>query len=358
MSVVVEVEQCNVEQQKVFPSCHFAKRFTQNPARSHLAFKTMSYVEDGSFPQQITGYLAAQASNGVDTTFQYDGSALVTPEGHAPLKPTSLRRPHWGKEVLESLQRTKDTLEAMKTCGVNVQTAHELSWLTEELPFLKRSHAKLAIKDDRAWILNTNLTQAHEEYPGLAVEVTNEQVVEKLGQFFTRQDLWAPAMNPVEMCGGGFRLYYDSGKFGQSPIYNEAKELVDIGASRFVTCSPYLPTGSYLDSLVQAAKQGSEVVVVTSAVDTTQKWYSPFKLLESYFDEETAGVKNMHLVRAPGLLAARGLFSEHRFLTGSHTLVPWGMLFGGTEEIAAEISDPVYVDQANHEIDSILTICH
>lgn len=325
---------------KLISPPEFLVSFTQasEEARKRVMFETMTYLEDGPFSNTITSSLIAASKRGVDVRFKYDASSLICLDGHIGLTPVSLRRRSWSQDIINHGERTRRRLQEMSDARIKVAPQSELNVLTKILPFLGRSHSKLAVVDERAWVSNINLTQAHLGYPAFIYETKNGEAVERVADLIKDGSIWTRKDGTVQ-CGQEVSLIVDSGRPFSSPIYDFANRRVQQGSDLIVVFSPYLPQRRLLTNLLLAEKRGCQVLLVTSEEDTTKGRLSPYGIAKGLFEDQIRGRGGFSVVRVHGLIGARGVLTDRSFLTGSHTLSEYGMWFGGTKEVAVETTE-------------------
>jgi phosphatidylserine/phosphatidylglycerophosphate/cardiolipin synthase-like enzyme len=324
----------------VLPAPRFHQKFLDaaSCAKQRVWLKVMTYNEDGFFPQTMTDALAEAARRGLDARFQFDSSIGAAPNGPATLRPALPRR-FWGEETKAKLNKTLLKLREMEAEGVETVPTNLLNPISRTFPLVGRDHIKMAIVDDTAWVMGMNLTQDHLIHPGVAYETNEPHIVGALENVFKSVNQKRESGNYEADCTPGCKLIVDRGNIGSSLIYDRAVDLVKKGSDKFTLAAQLLPQGRMLKELIEAAKMGSEVFVITSGKNNGRHNKYPYKVGLDLFRQQTDRLPNIHLVHSYGYLHVKVLHSEEEAIIGSHNFSSLGVMLG-TREASLQVSTP------------------
>lgn len=334
----------------------FHRRFLHeiNEAQESIEGRTMFFIP-GKYTDPIAEKMATASARGTNVNLKLDliSRCLVSPEGKTDwigrkaLKP--LRKLLSSEQVLEEekyIARNRNLIALMQ------QGKSELTWVNESFirslfPFIGASHIKAFTVDGKiGWGLAGmgNLYDGGFESFDYMPETIDSVFIEALQGMVFGVNENKPKSDYKNQIKAGYNLLVDSGKRGQSIIYEWAMEMVENADSKVEFISQLLPDGQLLEIMEYQAAHGVEVHVFCSDKDDYMFKKFPFNLTVRGLRKKILR-SEIILHEAPNFLHvhAKGLYSEGKrnqeSLLTSHNLNSSGVKVG-TEEDGLYTTDP------------------
>ncbi|MGE5042375.1 MAG: phospholipase D-like domain-containing protein [Candidatus Levyibacteriota bacterium] len=328
-------------------------------AKNRVWVQCMDF-EMGHAPGIVQNALAETGARGVDTRLTIDGFAVAMVNDQVSWIPKSGRR----KDTQEYLQRAdKDMFARLESSGVEVTVTnpHILNVFPAKIfPFVGRNHVKLTIVDDTAWFGGVNIASDHFEKADFMVKITDPELVHALGQVFFQVNEDKPKKDYRIDVDARNAIYVDRGDRGKSIILDEAQRMLHRVHESIDFISQFPPSATVLDAMVERAKEGVDVHIITQSKRHLESNSIPFGLLmkRNYqkFLKKTEGVSNVyvdHFEGHHGRVHAKMLIVDGReALWGSHNLDIAGVR-AGTQEVDIKTTDLQLVRKLSAVFDQI-----
>lgn len=309
-----------------------------------VTLMSMSFDPREAHIASLVQELAAAAQRGVHVSLLVDAMTFATDAHDLPIGPaiwlqdaSSARRPYFRHKylLLESLLKAGGSYSI-----INLPQRHFAN------PYGGRSHIKLAVVDDTAFVGGCNLDDLQLDF---MVRFEDPVMADRLYDFTlhvasigsVRQTLHDT--DEVLPLDEKTTILLDAGKPKQSAIYKQALDLIDTAENWLVMTCQYFPNTVTAEHLAAATKRGVHVTLyynhpryhaphmkpVHRTVIQLEKMRRPRELFMYQLPKD---MRRLH---------AKVLASERGAIIGSHNYVTHGVNFG-TAEIAILRNDPVF----------------
>ncbi len=251
-----------------------------------------------------------------------------------------------------TLSRTKhidgmfDKFEGIAT----IDYINRLGPLEQFFPNTGRSHVKLFIVDNVAYIGGMNLADANFYQIDCMLKITDPRIVDELARVYDDLGKDRPHYDEETRCTPDTSILVDGGNVGQSIILQRGVEMVRGARESVDFLSQYYPDGPMLGALHETRRRGilTRAVVAQERSDSYGQVSTVLHELSNFVSDGNEG--KLPLDRISRGVHGKFLRADERVLIGSHNLTILGVL-AGTEEIALYSSDPELVAQSREFID-------
>lgn len=237
------------------------------------------------------------------------------------------------------LEKRKQSLKEMEEAGVNV-TIKSDSTCGRFLSQVKRDHRKIFVIDDIVFTGGLNLSGACFNALDFMFEIHNPSATNVFVQEFATPR--TGKKNYSIRCSDDLQVLVDTGKFGDSLIYEKAVEMAKFASREICYLSDYQPTGELRRAISQAHARGVKVTTLTSSQCLRQSNLCN-KITGKGIPETSDTVKT------PEWLHAKVLVCDDRVLFGSHNLTPISA-YAGTRELSVFTVNPDLADQVKNMV--------
>ncbi len=218
--------------------------------------------EVGAVSERYAEALIGAARRGCDVRFQVDWNSSQYVDGDLRLMPEfDLRKRQYASEVH---QANEDFYTRLRQEGVHVTILNSPLIIARLFPIYKRNHTKLYIADNFGWMGGMNLYDEAYDNVDFMVRFDDERIVSVLCSQYAQVNERRPKQNYAVDCTSDYRFLVDSGKSGDSIIYDAAIESVSGALKSIIFISQIVPEGVMLATLLQKAAMGISVRIVTS----------------------------------------------------------------------------------------------
>jgi cardiolipin synthase A/B len=328
-------------------------RISQAGPGDRIALINMTLEPDAPGMPKLIEAITGAASRGADVLLVVDAWAfMMTPKGwptgpvfwKRPIASSTSRRYHSKLEVLEELRA-----QGGRYCIINMPTERFIN------PYAGRSHLKITIINDQAYLGGCNLSG--NGLIDVMLRLDNHAIANWL-----HDQAWAiiqAKSTRIALAGNDqtcpvdpqTRILLDSGQPGQSLIYDEALRLIDQARTYvFMTCQ-FFPDDKTVNRLEAAIKRG---VDVTLYFNHPSKQEQPPRLAHRLLLLR-AKLRRSQLLFSHELpknhahLHLKLIATEQGAILGSHNYVNAGVQFG-TAEIALIRRDPGFGEELIQKI--------
>ena len=246
-------------------------------------------------------------------------------------------------ENMQEIQRMKK--ENVDIAYLNKPT----SVLGEYIPFVGRNHMKFTIIDNCIYIGGANLSVQSFSNIDFMMESCNKKLIDcAINLFFDNRSNRTSIVSSMQIAKDT-TLLIDSGKSGDSVIYDDSLNLVSNSQKNIKYVSQFLPDFSLLKKMKQAKKRGVSVDIITyqKGLAFSKAKGKIEQLLFNIFSEDLNASHIKKYVHAK-LLIIDDLYT----VFGSHNFSKFGVLFG-TQEIAIKSTNPNLILSLNSWIEEV-----
>jgi cardiolipin synthase len=312
-------------------------------AKQRVYIQTMLF-ESGESIDLLVATLAEAARRGVEVKLIYDWISNRYAKNKLRFLPPF--DPNVRQEKARVHARTFEAVAYLRQAGVETCMINHPVLLEYVFPVINRNHSKLYVVDDFCgWVGGVNLTDISLGNTDCVVKVFSPSVIKHLVAYF-----WAVWQRRLlkdysVSCGNEYRLYFDSGRQGDSLIYRTGLEMVEQAQKSIVFLSQFVPNGPLLSRLLVKAKQGMPIKIITSSRENDMFTEFPYFLFYRYFRKQIKSHPSLSFYHHRQKIHAKLLIVDgEQILIGSHNLAFSGVLFG-TQEISLWSKDKGVVEQ-------------
>ncbi len=299
--------------------------------------------EVGAVSDRLTEVLIAAARRGCDVRFQVDWNSSQYVDGDLRMGPQfDLKKRAYADQVHKA---NENFFAQLRKEGIRVTILNSPLIIARLFPIYRRNHTKLYISDNVGWMGGMNLYDEAFENVDFMVRFEDPRVVSAFISQFEQVNERRPKQNYSIDCAEGYRFIVDSGKNGESLIYDMALEDVRSARESIEFISQIVPEGVLLEIFLQKAAKGIPVRIVTSSRNEKQFKSYPQKYFYDVFKKRVMGNQNIYFTHLLKTVHAKLIIVDGKIgLFGSHNFVEQGVLLG-TEEICMRTEDPHLVEQ-------------
>ncbi len=311
-------------------------------ARRRVWIQAMVF-EAGDVSERVGRVLIDAARRGCDVRFQIDWNSSQYVEGDLRLLPEfDLKRRAYAKTVHS---RNERFLALLRREGITVNVLNTPMLAGRLLPIYRRNHTKIYIVDESAWMGGMNFYDEAFSNIDFMVRFTDERVVNPLSAQFEMVNEKRPKNNYSVQCMPGYTLLVDSGKHGDSIIYDEALNSIGSAKESIVFISQIVPEGVLLEILLKKSLVGIKIDILTSPRNENQFKKYPQKYFYDVFKKKVMNNQFINVTHLLNTVHAKLIIVDNKIaLFGSHNFVEQGVLLG-TEEICMKTEDPYLLSQ-------------
>lgn len=312
-------------------------------ASGRVLAQTM-YVEDGWALGTVADALMEAQGRGLDTALHVDAySQLIENQNihWVPRIHASARRAH-----AEARSAKFATLATIAGEGVSVTITNPPNIIEKTLPFVGRNHIKLALVDDIAWIGGLSYRDDDLDREDFMMRVADPDVVGALEEVFHTTD-YTTIRDDKVFDFGDTKVVWDSGRRGQSAIFDRGLGDVRDASDSVRLISQYNPNGKMAAALALQAAMGRDVLSITSSRHTISEWFGTAldRVSTAYSRMQGQVIPTAHSkirVHAKALLVDANNPDRAEGMVGSHNLTRTGVILG-TQEVALFSSKPEFI---------------
>ncbi|MDQ3099187.1 MAG: phosphatidylserine/phosphatidylglycerophosphate/cardiolipin synthase family protein [bacterium] len=299
--------------------------------------------EVGAVSERLCQVLIDAARRGCDVRFQVDWNSSQYVDGELRLLPEfDLKK----RTYADKVHKTNENFYAvLRAAGVSVTILNSPFIIARLFPIYKRNHTKLYIADGMGWMGGMNLYDEAFDNIDFMVRFDDSRIVSALIAQFEQVNQNKPKKNYAIKLSENYTFLADSGRNGESIIYDTALECIDGAIKSIVFVSQIVPEGVLLERLLLKAAAGIPITIITSPRGENQFRKYPQKYFYDQFKKLVANNPNIHFTHLLNTLHAKLILVDSRIgLFGSHNFVEQGVLLG-TEEICMQTEDPQLISQ-------------
>jgi cardiolipin synthase len=299
--------------------------------------------EVGEVSERLGLLMIDAANRGCDVRFQVDWNSSQYVDGELRLLPEfDMRKRAYADTVHKANEQFYSRL---RSAGVTVTILNSPFIIARLFPIYKRNHTKLYIVDSVGWMGGMNLYDEAFDNIDFMVRFDESQFVSTFIAQFEQVNEKRPLKNYSVRISDSYTFLVDSGKNGESIIYDGALECIQKATKSILFVSQIVPEGVLLELLIQKAIVGIPVTIITSPRGETQFKKYPQKYFYDQFKKKVVNNPNIHFTHLLHTLHAKLIIVDSRIgLFGSHNFVEQGVLLG-TEEICMQTEDPQLISQ-------------
>lgn len=319
--ITTELRSNGPENFKVIRPTEFLDDFRKevSTAKDRVWVRVM-LMEQGVVIGSITHVMRQAAERGIDVRLLVDNFSLMKPA-----------KDPYGAKVQQRFN--EEMFRGLEEAGVKVGFTNPPGRVGKFVPFIGRSHEKIKIVDNTAWMGGLNFGEDNFRSGDFEVKITKPEIVEALAGEFLRTTKERSREDYEVPCDEESSLLVDIGKRGRSLILERAIDLVNHAESVVENLRYFIPGGRFLDALQAARNRGVKVDVVVA--DPQRITDRPFQIL----DKALGVVMKVKSIKGkvpvsyyPGWLHAKLLVVDGRtVLFGSHNLSPVDVMAGTSE---------------------------
>jgi phosphatidylserine/phosphatidylglycerophosphate/cardiolipin synthase-like enzyme len=299
-----------------------------------ILIQTMNF-EYGKIVGTLEKYLIKASGRGVDVRINYDWVAEKYIHGDLPLFPTinGKRR----KYVNRVQKKNREMYERLENGGIKLTITNNPSFPVSQMPYLGRSHIKMAIVDEKcAWVGGVNLYDGAFENIDIMVKTRKPSLISALTKLFYQVNENKKEKDIKVKIDEKESLFIDVGDKGKSIIYDTAKLRIKEAKNSLIFISQYVPDTKLLKEITEAAQKGVMVTILTSPNDDPNFTKYPEKLTYIVLKSTIEEIPNIKLIHLDRKVHAKVLIIDDEVVMyGSHNYTYSGVLFG-TAEIMIE----------------------
>jgi cardiolipin synthase A/B len=329
-------------------------------AKKSVLLQTMMF-EEGVLINRLEKHLIKAAHRGVDVRVNYDWVAEKYVHGNLPLVPVIDAKK---RRYIDRIQeKNRQMYKRLEENGVILSITNDVSFPISTMPYLGRSHIKLAAVDQEiGWVGGVNLYDGAFGHIDFMVKSRKKTLVDALYKEFSQiNDNKSPNDYKVKI-DELENLYVDVGGKGKSIIYDTAKKRIRNAKSSIIFMSQFVPDTRLLKEVSKAQERGVRINILTSSLDDPAFNKYPEKLSYLVLKNSIDGkefIKIYHLNRK--VHAKLIIVDGEVALYGSHNYTYTGVLFGTAEmmmetrekEIIKQLLD--FIKENSKELDLQLT---
>lgn len=319
-------------------------------AKKRIYLQSMLF-ERGQLLQTLEPVLIKKAKAGVDVQITTDWVSKRYFEDNANVIPPLSKqiRLHGQKIHVE----TEALISRWEQAGIVFTFTNKPTALSSFISINGRNHTKMYLIDDKAaWIGGINLFDIALTLIDFMVKSTDPLLIDNLAKQFVRVNNNKPKNNLYVQYSPLNKLLIDAGIRGKSIIYDEAATLISNAKQKITFASQFLPDGKILQNILQAAKRGVAITIITSNSNNKVFHKFPYNIPYLYLQKQLKDKKNITVIHRTKRVHAKLLITDEKIaLFGSHNLTRIGVLLA-TEEIAIRTADKKLVTALQHFINS------
>lgn len=345
--------QCSVynkDMATVQPAQNFLDDFIAcaKQAKKRIYIQSMIF-ESGEVLSKLEPVLLQKAQEGVDIHITIDWIARRYVHDDLGILPVlNFKQRLYNNNVRKE---TAEIIESWSTKGIKFRITNIPHFLTSPITIFRRNHTKIFLIDDHAvWIGGLNLFDLAFGWIDFMVKFTDKETISAVSQQYHFVNSDRPKDNYRVACNKQTTLLVDAGRIGSSIIYNEAIKSVKKAKKSIFFVSQFLPDDVILDALIDRARHGVAVTVITSNED--YKIFSKFPYKFAY-QLSLRRIKNSPIklfYQHTKVHAKLLLIDDTIGMFGSHNFVNIGVILG-TEEIAIKTEDSHLIKQLQTFVD-------
>ena len=219
----------------------------------------------------------------------------------------------------------------------------------EYIPFVGRNHMKFTIIDNCVYVGGTNLSVGSFSNIDFMMECSNKTLIDNIISLFFENRSNRAYLNGEIKITNDTTLLIDSGKVGESIIYNSTLDLTQNSQKSIRYISQFLPDFSLLKKMKQAQRRGVSVDIITyhKKIALSKAKSKVEELIFNFSKEDLKASYIKKYVHAK-LLIIDDLYT----IFGSHNFSKFGVVFG-TQEIAIQSANPLLISSLNNWVDDI-----
>lgn len=227
-------------------------------AKNRVYLQTMS-MEADHVTLALFNALKQRTGSGLDLRVHVDAFAQMVTDGHMDILPLLRKQNRDFRDF--RIQQKKAILSDLENSGVEVNITNPISSLKDRLlPAHGRTHVKLGIADDTAYIGGLNLSDAGYSRPDFMIRVTDPIICAQIADLIANP----PTLDTEFEESSETRLLYDAGKRGESIILDTAIRMINEASNEIYMTSQFYPDGKIVGALSRANTRGVKTKVIVA----------------------------------------------------------------------------------------------
>lgn len=301
-----------------------------NSAQEQIKIESMLF-ESGIVLDKLSNSLILAAERGVKIWIIRDWVSQKYVHDQLPLVSIPLgAKSSYAKKLHKKNMESINNLTNVE--NIFIKEVSRPNILLSLVPFSGRNHMKIYIVDDYAWIGGINISDNSFKKIDFMVRIKSSEIAKEISKTFNL-NFENIRYKDFEKVFTDMNLIVDSGKKNKSLIYDRAFESICLANSSIIFMSQFVPDGKILKKLIEKAKGGVSVSVITSKKSSDIFTKYPEKVSYINFVKKTKNISNINLIHLEKNVHAKLIMADKTAIFGSHNFVIPGVLFG-TKEIA------------------------
>lgn len=323
----------------------FLKDFVSeiNNAKHSIQIQSMNF-EVGRVMSVLTKALLDAAKRGVKIEINFDWVSERYIHDTLPMLPViNFKKRKYNNNLHK---QNNELINLLINAGIKMNQTNNPLFSSTLIPFAGRNHIKMYIVDEKiGWIGGLNLFDIAFENIDFMVKISDQKIVSVLIDQFKKINKNKGEIDYSIDLGNDYSITVDVGKKFKSLIYKKALSEIKKSEKSVIFMSQLMPDGKILSALINAAKRGVRVEIITSPKDNKLFTRFPEKLLYINFlrsIKKYANIQLYHLLTTVHVKLI--LIDDKKALFGSHNFTYLGVILG-TEEIMMQTIDPSLITQ-------------
>ncbi len=309
-------------------------------AKKNIYIQAMYVYFDDSL-KEFTKEVIAAKKRGVSVKFNIDNYSNQYIQGHKYFI-------HINKEKRDkcknNIQISQKYFKEMTSADIEINFINEYRYnkaIAEYFPFIGRNHMKITIIDNYSYIGGMNFGKKSFNYYDFMVKTKDREIRNNLKSIFLKNSTGIKYSDKIVNINKENSLLIDSGKKGQSIIYNEAINAINNAKEDISYISQFLPDFKILFALQKAVKRGLAVEIIVHSNSIAEKKIR-HKIEQILFNLSNINLSNLYEQSEKYIHAKMIILDKNApnssLIIGSHNFSTFGVLFG-TSEIALNTKD-------------------
>lgn len=319
-------------------------------ARKSVFLRTMFYLPGRNYIQGITEELKDALRRGVEVQVIIDGAS------QAFINETEVGLP--GKRLTPAerlfVQQNFAQMKDLREMGARVDSSSPLKGRKKLVNFFKADHNKLFSVDGKvAWGAGGlgNLTDRCFTWIDYIAKTKEPNLVQAIEELILKYDGKQKENNSFTPLPG-YEFLIDAGR-SKSLIFKKATEMVEDEKDEVLLISQFLPDGKLLKEMIDKAKHGTKVTVLTSRQDEHFFQLLPYKWeFQRLLRITRRSEIDLQFTTLPCRVHAKGILNSKSALITSHNLTRLGE-WAKVKENGIYSDDPRLRRQLKHFIESV-----
>ncbi len=318
-----------------------------NSAKKEIYIESMIF-ESGEILDEIVDSLISAAQRGVKVKVIRDWISQVYVKDELPIFVIPFTE-FWRKAKKVHARNLEIIKKLSETSNIDITVNNKKKFLNLFFSFFGRNHMKLYVVDNLCWIGGINLSDKSFEKIDFVVKIDNSNLTQEIINVF-ENNFENKKIYDFNKIIGDVDVLVDGGKRGSSIIYKEAIEIISSAKTQIIFMSQFIPDGKILEKILEKAREGINIYVITSNSDNGIFTKYPQRYFYLKFLKKIKNFSNIKLIHLEKHVHVKLIDVDNsRLIFGSHNFVMPGVRFG-TKEIALKTKN----SELNRQIDDYL----